>query len=435
VVDAQGSPLNVDLPPDKDLRQALNVYLDGQEMNPFFATSESGGAQTVRGRIALVLVDVSGSMNRRLSSGKTRFETAQEALGKFLEGFQENVDRIAIVPFESHAVVSRIQSAQFATTRSQVLSQISALPAPGPKNNTALYSAVASGLQVLKEQAAAVTNASASGSPEMLLVVMTDGKNEILSGDDPGLLDGPMGLKQAADAVQTSGIQVIGVGFGDPGSIDEASLRQISTKTYTARDLDELKQIFSIARTLLTNRLVVTFESPWNDRASLEGRTLRVTATLKLPTGQQFESGEGIWSAPQMSVPAFDGKCDMAELHAALPLIPGSSNWLSTVRPALVFVGLGTLLLVLWFWVPRLLWPEQYIGRLPAVGGKQRWAEASRVSAVSAVKPVRRAPPGFETRDGEGQPPREVSDRTVVQPKPDFSRSRLQRRPQDGGNY
>ncbi len=298
VVDAQGSPLNVNFPPNKDLRGKLKVYLDNQEIDPFFAVSQSGDTQTVRGRIALVLVDVSGSMNLKLPSGRTRFETAQSALAQFLQGFDHSVDRVAIVPFESHDVEGRIRAAEFANTSAQASAQISALPSPGPNNNTALYSAVVFGLQVLADQAGSSSKASGASSPESLLVIMTDGKNEILKGDDPGLLDGPAGLKDAANAARTSGVQVIAVGFGDPGSIDKSALDQIGTKAYMANDLEKLTQAFTFARALLTNRIVATFPSPWDDRASLEGRTLQIKATLAVPGGKQFESEERAWMAP-----------------------------------------------------------------------------------------------------------------------------------------
>jgi Mg-chelatase subunit ChlD len=427
VVDAQGAPLNINLPPNKDIRGQLKIHVNNQDMEPFLAVSQSGSTQAVRGRIAVILVDVSGSMNQRLASGKTRFETAQAALAQFLEGFEDNVDRVAIVPFESHDVASRILSAQFATTKSQALLQITALPTPGPKNNTALYSAVVLGLQVLAKQS---SGASASGtiSPETLLLVMTDGKNEVFPTDDPGLLDGSAGLQEAAETVRAFGNEVIGVGFGDPGSIDEDALGRISTKTFMAEDLEKLKQVYSIAHTLLAGRIVATFPSPWDDRASLEGRTLRITATL-LTGLQRFESGERVWSAPQMSMPAFDEPCDAAEVRAALSINPAPGNWLSTLRPALVFAGLATLLLVLWFWVPRLVWPEQYIGNFPAASGGMRWTSMSRGWSARKVRPSRPPPPGFQTGRGSAQPPRAPADHTVVQPQPDFSRSRLHKRP------
>jgi von Willebrand factor type A domain len=430
IVDEHGSPVNLNLPPDKDLRDSLKVLLDDQEIRPFYAISEAGTAQVARGRIALVLVDISGSMNQKLASGQTRFSAAQAALQQFLAGFDSASDRVAIVPFESHRVVDQFHQVRFARTKDEALQQIGALPAPGPKNNTALYSAVVLGLQTLQQQSSGVT-ATDSTSPEMLLIVMTDGKNEVYKGDDEGLLDGPAGLKTAADAVQKSGIQVIGIGFGDPGSVDEGALRIISSKEYLAQDLDKLSQIFSVARTLLTNRIVATIASPWDDRASLEGRSLRVKARLSLPGGAPVDSGEQLWSAPQIGIPAFEGKCDTEELKAALPIPAGAQSWLSMVRPVLVFFGLGTLLLALWFWVPRLIWPEQYIGAFPTVSRGTRWASASHASSVSKPRAKSPAPPGFQTWKGGAQPPRAPLDKTVIQPKPDFSRSRVEKRPRD----
>jgi hypothetical protein len=423
VVSEQGVPLNLDLPPAKSLRGLLKIKLDNEELDPFFAVARTGQTKAVRGRVALIVVDISGSMNKKLASGRTRFQTAQEAMQQFLEGFDESVDHVAIVPFESHNVAEPINNAQFATTKADVSSQIQALPVPQPRNNTALYSAVVLGLQVLSRQAAATP-----GSPETQLIVMTDGKNEVYRGDDSGLLDGPAGLEQAANAVRSSGTQVIGIGFGDPGSIDEDALRKLSTKLYLAQDLDRLKQAFSVARTLQTNRLVATFTTQAEDRSSLEGKTLHVSASLNLPGGRQFQSEEKIWAAPEMSVPTFDGKCDTDELKAALQLVPSPGNWLTMLRPVLVFFGLATLLLVMWFWVPRLVWSEQYIGSFATQGGgSRRWADKSEVWSKSRARPSRPAPPGFETRKGGAQPPRAPADRTVVQP--DFSASRLQKRP------
>lgn len=402
-VDAQGSPIDLNLPPARDLHRQMKIKLDSQEIDPFFAMSQTGQTKAVRGRLALILVDISGSMNHVLPSGHTRFQTAQEALDQFLEGFDSSVDRVAIVPFESHNVASQIQAAQFATNKADALLQIQALATPQPKNNTALYSAVLLGLQVLAREAGNV-----AGSPETLLIVMTDGKNEVFKGDDPGLLDGPSGLQQASSAVQLAGSQVIGIGFGDPGSIDAAALRQLSTKFYMAEDLDRLKQAFSFARALQTNRIVATFAAPVDDRTSLEGRTYHVSATLSLPDGRRLESGEKVWAAPQMSVPSFEGKCDTDELKAALQIVPTSGTWLTMLRPVLVFFGLGTLLLVLWFWVPRLVWPEQYIGTFTTQGGgSMRWADKSQVWGKSRAqqKPSRPAPPGFETRKGGAVPP------------------------------
>jgi von Willebrand factor type A domain len=420
VVDAAGTPLSLSLPANQDLRGQLKVTLDNKVMPPFFAIAQGSDSNTVRGRVALILVDISGSMNLRLASGKTRFQTAQEALQQFVEGLDESADRVAIVPFESHNVAEQIGGAIFATKRVGALTQIDSLPVPQPRNNTALYSAVVLGLQALAKQ-------TAGSSAETMLIVMTDGKNEVFPGDDPGLLDGTPGLQAAASAAQSSGTQVICIGFGAPGSIDEHALRTISPKYFMAQDLDKLKETFTFARTLLTNRIVATVALPWADRSSLEGRAIPIDAELKLQDGRRFASDQQTWQSPQMGVPSFDGKCDAEELRAALQLVPGTATWMTTVRPVLVFFGLGTLLLVLWFWVPRLVWADQYIGTFATQGGGMRWASKSQVWLKSKIRPSRPAPPGFETRKGGAQPPRAPSDRTVVQPG--FSRSRLQKRP------
>jgi hypothetical protein len=233
VVDDHGSPLGLDLSNSKTLPSQVVVNVDNEKIQPFFVSAEGGNTKTERGRITLIIVDISGSMNHKLSTGKTRFQTAQDALEQSLEGFDPSVDRIAIVPFESHNVEQQIAGAVFARSKEAAIAQIESLTVPQAKNNTALYSAVAFGLHALAKEA----SSSVSTNPETLMVVMTDGKNEVLKGDDDGLLDGPSGLQQAARAVQTSGTDVIGVGFGDEGLVDESALRQISTKTYMAANV------------------------------------------------------------------------------------------------------------------------------------------------------------------------------------------------------
>jgi hypothetical protein len=431
LVDSQGSPLPVKFG-SQALSEHLKILVDDQPIERFFVSAHSTEAASSRGRIALILVDISGSMNRLLASGGSRFQAAQAALTQFVGAFDDRSDQIAIVPFESHNVISEIRSATFARTKAQALAQINSLPPPKPRNNTAIYSSIVAGIDLLNERLHGLSNAAGGTSPEALLIIMTDGKNEILPGDDPGLLDGASGLTRASDVVKASGVQVIGIGFGEAGAVDEEALARISTKFFRAADSDKLRQVFAIAHTLLTDRIAVTFNSPWEDRATLEGRTVRVTASLNLGPGQEFDSRELAWAAPQMGVPTFDDRCDTDELRAWLPRGPTGNGWISTLRPFLVFLGIGALLLVLWFWVPRLVWSEQYVGNLPKPS-RGRWAAASQVSADERHRPSRPAPPGFEGGRGGGQPPRGASDRTVVSPDADFSKSRLQPYPPDRG--
>ena len=96
----------------------MRVSIDGQPVTPFYASA--GGEQLkVRPRLALILLDISGSMNLRLASGQTRFEAAKASIAQFLADFQDGVDRVAVVPFESHHVEAGVRGAVFANAREQ----------------------------------------------------------------------------------------------------------------------------------------------------------------------------------------------------------------------------------------------------------------------------------------------------------------------------
>jgi Ca-activated chloride channel family protein len=425
LLDDKGAPLPLTFGSD-ELRQKMTIVVDERQLAPFFAVSHTAQAETRRDRMALVLVDVSGSMNMHVASGGTRFQEVQAALREFVQMFQDGADQVAIVPFESHDVVSQINGAVFATTKAQVLAQIDALPVPKPRNNTAIYSSVVAGVDVLDKRLKAAKPAAGRAEPTALLVVMTDGKNEIIRGDDPGLLDGPAGLARAADVVQASGLQVVAIGFGDPGAVDQAALARLTRQSFLATDSGKLKQVFAIAHALLTDRITATFASDvWPDVASLEGRTLTVHATLAASANERLTSPDSRWAAPQMGVPTFDDNCDREELRAALAVVPTTNRWVHIVRPLLVFVGIGTVLLVLWFLVPRLVWSEQYAGDLPKPS-RGRWADATGATKADGYE-GRPAPAGFQHGKAAGPAARAASDRTVVSPGADLSRSRLQR--------
>ncbi|MBI5083286.1 MAG: VWA domain-containing protein, partial [Acidobacteria bacterium] len=328
LVDEKGQPQNAQLPAPEKLASQIRVKAGEQYLTPFFASAAGESVSKVRGRTALVIVDVSGSMKKPLASGQTRFEAAKQAVGSFLSGFEEGADRVAVVPFESHRVLDQIQGATFSRTRSAALAQVEALPAPLERNNTALYSAVVFGIDRLKEAMRGVEKESGD-APEAMVIVLTDGNNEVLRGDDLGLLAGPAGLDEAARKVKGAGVSVIAIGFGETGSLDEAALKQISNKYYLAADLEGLRRIFTFTRTLLNNRLSATFSSPYPDRASLAGQNMAVSVELKLASGQTLKSDETLWAAPQMGVPVFDGKCGPEEMKAVLAALPASAGWMS----------------------------------------------------------------------------------------------------------
>jgi len=415
-IDARREPVQLDLPSGPELARDLTIIVGNQEITPFYAAASGAGKANVQGRIALILIDISGSMINRLSTGETRFGAAKAALGRFIENFEDGVDQVAIVPFESHHVEPTIRNAVFARDKQAAEQQIASLPVPGRRNNTALYSSVTIGLDVLRHK----IQESGRTPAENLLIIMTDGKNEVYKGDDAGLLDGPPGLQTAASKVKESGVQVIGIGFSDSNDVDETALKEISTTFYMAQDAQKLNRIFTVARRLLNNRITATFASPWADRASLASRNLRVSARLKLPSGDTLSSDEQTWTSPAMGIPAFDENCSVAEKQAILDInwSPHAGNWVSILRPVLVFVGLGGLILILWFWVPRLLWPERELGMM---------AETRRWMGTQMSKTYAGAPTGFRSRKDGNPIPRTPSDATVIVPKTGFTKTRLDR--------
>lgn len=424
IVDAEGAPAAIPLPDTTSLAKNITIHTGRREIVPFYA---SVGEQDMEksSRVALIVIDTSGSMLQRMPSGQTRFEAAKAATSRFLDGFEGGLDQVAIVPFESHQVAPRIRAARFATSVEQARQQIAALPPPEVRNNTALYSAVDTALDVLLQKMA-----SDAGSAEVMLIVMTDGRNDVQAGDDAGLF-GPEGTDIVGGKVAASGVQVVAVGLGDSNSIDMPALQRISTRSYLVSDEESLSRVFTFARELLLNRLQITFQSPEQDRASLGGQTLRVSMTLAGPSGN-IESNETVWSSPQMGLPLFEGECEPAELKALLadPTLRTESSWWAVIRPMLVFLGIGALIMILWFWVPRLVWPEQYMGDVPVVASRGRWASQAG-DRPSAGRPGG-APAGFSAKaGGGGGAARRPGDETVVQPRAPSGRTRLGNRSRD----
>jgi len=418
LLDEKGAPLPAPLPSGQMLRDLLTVRINGVDIAPFYAVAagEEMKAQA-RSRLALLLMDVSGSMNEMLPTGVSRFSGARTAAAEFLKNFREETDRVAIAPFGSHDVIATIRSVPFVKTVQEAMRQIESLPPPVSANNTALYSAVEVGIQVLNEQARGF-----AGSPEVILLVLTDGKNYVGSGDDPGLLSGPPGLQEVVKRVSTSGVQVVAIGLGESSSIDEQALRQMSARFYLARDLEALKQAFAVARAdpaYSINRIHCSFASPWEDRTFLAGRMLHVQLWMRLPSGQALASDTALWVAPHLSVPLYDGHGDTAEMKALLDArknLPPDEGWIILIRPILIFAAGALLIMILWLWIPRLIWAEQYTGDLRAIHGGGRWENDPKRARREGGPPAGRpGPPGFE-RGGGARPPmkRDPGDATIL---------------------
>jgi hypothetical protein len=426
-VDAQGKPAPVVLPPFPELAGAITLTSDQATVKPFFATACPGSDAARHINIVLLMMDISGSMNQPVGNGLTRFEAARGAIAKYLEAMQQGSDRIAIVPFESHGVVAPIRSAVFATDRDDALAQLHALPQPAAHNNTALYQAIFSGIQSLQDEISSVQREG--HAPEELqshMIVMTDGKNEVRPGDDPQLLDGPLGLQQAAAQVQASHLDVISIGFGDSDSIDADALKRLSIRFFYAADANQLLDALHVSRPGQSHEIHVTWTLPIANRFELSGRDQRWAPALSLRGAGVITGSPIVFIVPAIAPPLFSRHALATELQTLIATHPPSdSGWSAVLIMLLLFTGAVLMILMFWFWIPRLIWGDRYAGAPPVA---RRWSsERPATTAASGVQ-IRytdKTPEGFRPEPAGSPVQRSATHKTQVQPRDEFSRARL----------
>jgi Ca-activated chloride channel family protein len=360
-VDAQGQPVTM------DDRAPLSVFQNDEPVDvvvrrPLRVTPSAGpseGSPSQMRRVSLVLFDTSGSMNERLPGSDTKFMMARRQLERLLATFQEGVDRMAIAPFDSQRVADRIRAVGFEATRAGIRRQIAALQ-PRPRGNTALFSAVFEGLQILRSYA--------QEDGQVSLIVFTDGKNDVRHpSDDPGLLDGDEGLRAVTALAQDVGVTVYTIGYGAPGvSFDEASLQALkyppdSSNYFNAQSEARLTQIFTtIARRGGTGvRLLVHARQTRREQLTGESVSFRVVSG-------KLAAESPVWRGNPLMTPSYEGPLTTEERLAVLKTITRTEGPLPTganpviVRMA-VLLGYSAVLAGLWFGVPRLIWPDRYI--------------------------------------------------------------------------
>ncbi len=423
-----GAPSPVTLPSIADLTQAFTLTGASGQVTPFYASSGTGPDAAQHMNVVLLLIDISGSMNDAMAGSTSRFAAAKSAIAQFLAGMQDGSDRIAIVPFESHNVVSTIRSAVFASRRADALAQLNALLAPGPKNNTALYQAVFSGTQALQAEIASLQRDGGTVDVQPHLIVMTDGKNEVFAGDDPQLLNSELGLQQAAAQVQAAHQDTIGIGFGDRTAIDTAALQRLSTRFFYAGDVNQLLDALHVSRTASSHSVLVTWLLPEDSRIALTGRDPSWSANLRLPDGATLVSPNMRLLTPATNSPVYQRTASPEELRALIATHPApTAGWSIVLIHALLYLAAAALLLVLWFWLPRLIWGDSYSGLVPR--RTQRWSnEKSAVTSASGVQVRSTAglPKGFKPEMETASPlQRSAAQTTQIQPRGEFSKTRL----------
>jgi Ca-activated chloride channel family protein len=129
-----------------------------------------------------------------------------------------------------------------------------------------------------------------------------------------------------------------------------------------------------------------------------------------------------LWVAPPVATPSFEGEASEAEQRAFLAnarLDRGSP--LLFLRPFFVFAGFAALLTVLWFGLPRLLWPDRYDTRSARPVRPEYWPGGEVPSRREGQPGFRQAPPGFEaSARGARAPMRSPGEHTIVQAVTEF---------------
>ncbi len=346
----------------------------------------------VGGRV-LVLVDVSGSM-KGSKIGSARL-VLRQFLGS-LDSLPRGSVRVAVAPFGSANVARRIGAARFEPPDSAG-SAITGLPSPD-RENTALYSAVTLGIRRLSDEVGRAGPATVG-----LLVVITDGNNDVRPGDDTGLLAGEAGLAEASAAVSASpaAIGVLGIGNLDRGALDRLAgpRGRVFGIAATPSAFDLSRPLATMAGVLQTSWLV-SFPIPAAERSTLargsEGLELGLTFD-----GALIPAGAATWRGPVVALPAFGGIVPAA----VRPSLIGAARRGGWYGAALAAGVLLILLLEVWVVVPRLVWGAG----AGLVGGPASPSAAKLTSRRPTV-----APQGSAIRtDVTEAPPRKPSDITA----------------------
>lgn len=349
------------------------LLLDGVSAVPTSARLEGGSAfgfspatwilpaltNTAATSRVLVLFDVSGSMKGAgMATGRT-------AVGIFLRTLHESRTRVAIAPFESHEVEDRVRAAQFGTP----LDAQRALDAlPSPSGNTGLYSAV-------REGALALAAAGAAG--EAHLVVVTDGVNDVRSGDEPGLLAGNSGLATAIAATNQESVQVWAVGVGsapDRGELAALAGSDDRSQVVASDFLPLSRALQNIAQRIdRRNRLVVGTSAAPALALSAGPRPLRIVVRDEGITREIV----GEWQPPLLAPPVVLERIRDPQLPTGLDS-GGTIRWWQW---ALLLMPVGLVLIIA---VPVTLAMEVAGVTTPDTGGERGRPGAVRPSVQEA---------------------------------------------------
>ncbi len=371
-LDRNGNPVSLPVSAD-EAKDMFQVTESERGEIPVFHVRDLSG-QGGKRSYSVLLLDVSGSMNRPVSEGgPNRLQAAVDAMRIYVGNIREGLDYVAIAPFESHNVVSTIRRSQFVSDQDTLLGALEYLSRRQLRNNhnTALYTAVQEGWRKLLPY-------QVQGH-QVSLVVLTDGENDVQPGDDPGLLKSRAGIRRLSDPESPESsvevqISTVTIGFGDEGGadFDPEALQDLawpSASNYRhATDRRGLNRIFENAWKRLADRLQITLGQVRARRDYLAGKSILLRVRFEKDGSSVSSRGETEWVPPAIGTPVFEDELDAAELDDFLKCSDCVIHEVSIhLLRLLVLLTLGLILAGFWFGLPRLMWPASYApSRFPA---------------------------------------------------------------------
>src|SRR5215468_1307959 len=385
------------------VREAGSLFMrDGKEFTPFKVSNRA-----TEGKLdVMMLFDLSGSMITGSLGGRTRLDAAKDAARVLVEKFRPG-DRIAIAPFESHEVRARIENAVFAETPEAAEAQIGSLQARRD-GNTALYSATIfalNRLQRLKKKEA---------DRQYMLVILTDGKNDLREGDDPETLQRKDDLNGVIKKLYETNIQTFAIGVGD--AIDADALKQMvfpqeNTEQYSkAEDTRSLAKFLAGAKQSLNEQIGILFFTRRRDYHDLKSLNFRVQIKT---LDEKILQGVIPWNCRAAAGCAPDRTMEREEMRLATESAeapqPPPEQWKELLWLLLRFAIALVILAGLWWGIPKIIWPVTPLPHIPVRGGVK--LPPSRGVSKSRVSPPA---PGESGRAGGAARPRQGFEETRI---------------------
>src|SRR5215813_8935701 len=359
------------------VREASSLFIrEGKDFAPFKVSNRA-----TEGKLdVMMLFDLSGSMITGSLGGRTRLDAAKDAARVLVEKFRPG-DRIAIAPFESHEVRARIENAVFAETPEAAEAQIDRLQARRD-GNTALYSATVFALNRLQRLK--------KTDRQYMLVVLTDGENDVRPGDDPEALQRKDDLDSVIKKLNETNIQTFTIGVGN--AIDAGALREMvfprenKDQYSSADDAQSLARFLAGAKQSLAEQIGILFFT--RRRNYHELKTLNFKVQVETLDGKILQ-GVIPWDCRAAAGCAPDKTMELEDMRLVTDRAdapqPPAPQWKDALWLLIRFAAALAILAGLWWGVPKIVWPATPLPQIPVRRGVKlppsRSAQKSRVSS------------------------------------------------------